>query len=759
MKPKLTKLLFVVIISVIGISCSTNTNSKLDECNIVWNSQSDDPWGSMPVGNGDIGANVWVTPDGSIQFYISKTDAWSENGRLLKIGKLKVNVSPNILSAEDFKQELDLRSGMIKIFGEKEGKTLSLNFWIDANNPTIYLEGKSSVPVKLTASYDGWRRVKRELKGIEARSAYGIMFGEKPIIVEPDTVLPGKNSLIWCHRNLRSIWEETLRVQALDELMRKEDDPLFDRTFGALVQAEGWVNKSKEELTMPDAASDFTMSVCVLTEKSENVDEWKASVSKLANEIEQTSFAERKQKHLEWWNKFWDRNYILVRSVVDSQKVANVSRAYQLQRYMNACAGRGNMPIKFNGSIFTVDMIRPAKKGMDDYYDADFRDWGPCYWWQNTRLPYWSMLYSGDFEMMKPLFKMYADALPLAKYRTQKYYGHEGAYFPETMYFWGTWNNDNYGWNRSDMPDGLSKNMYIRYLWEGGIELTSMMLDYYDFTNDDIFLKETMLPFASEIIDFYRFHYKRGEDGKIIFEPAQALETYWEGMKNPMPEVAGLSFVLNRLLDFPDGLVDASVKEKSGELLSELPPIPMGLKDGKKVLLSGENLGKRCNLENPELYAVFPYRLYGVGKPSPELAENSFEMRDNKDYRGWQQDAIQAALIGNTEEAARMVTDNFTTKHEGSRFPAFWGPNYDWIPDQDHGSVNMRALQNMLIQTEGDDILLFPAWPVSWNVDFKVYAPKNTTVEGRLVDGKLKDMKVSPESRRKDIRLAKGFSF
>jgi hypothetical protein len=63
----------------------------------------------------------------------------------------------------------------------------------------------------------------------------------------------------------------------------------------------------------------------------------------------------------------------------------------------------------------------------------------------------------------------------------------------------------------------------------------------------------------------------------------------------------------------------------------------------------------------------------------------------------------------------------------------------------------MHALQNMLIQTEGNKILLFPAWPASWNVDFKVHAPKNTTVEGRFRNGKIEELNVFPESRRKDI--------
>ena len=32
-----------------------------------------------------------------------------------------------------------------------------------------------------------------------------------------------------------------------------------------------------------------------------------------------------------------------------------VTRGYILQRFVTASAGRGNSPIKFNGSIFTVD--------------------------------------------------------------------------------------------------------------------------------------------------------------------------------------------------------------------------------------------------------------------------------------------------------------------------------------------------------------------------------------------------------------------
>ena len=80
-----------------------------------------------------------------------------------------------------------------------------------------------------------------------------------------------------------------------------------------------------------------------------------------------------------------------------------------------------------------------------------------------------------------------------------------------------------------------------------------------------------------------------------------------------------------------------------------------------------------------------------------------------------------------------------------------WGPNFDWVPDQDHGGVLMKAAQSMLMQTDGREIHLLPAWPKNWDANFKLHAPYGTTVEASVKDGKINDLKVTPESRRKDI--------
>ncbi len=69
----------------------------------------------------------------------------------------------------------------------------------------------------------------------------------------------------------------------------------------------------------------------------------------------------------------------------------------------------------------------------------------------------------------------------------------------------------------------------------------------------------------------------------------------------------------------------------------------------------------------------------------------------------------------------------------------------------------MIGLQEMLLQTPGNRILLFPAWPKEWDVNFKLHAPQQTTVEAVLKGGKIISLKVTPESRREDIVIPPQF--
>lgn len=63
----------------------------------------------------------------------------------------------------------------------------------------------------------------------------------------------------------------------------------------------------------------------------------------------------------------------------------------------------------------------------------------------------------------------------------------------------------------------------------------------------------------------------------------------------------------------------------------------------------------------------------------------------------------------------------------------------------------MIGLQEMLLQTSGTQIPLFPAWLKEWNAHFKLHAPDNMAVEVTLEDGEVTILKMSPESRGEDV--------
>ncbi len=901
--------------------------NRLSSYDVVWDSPGEGVDDSMPLGNGDIGLNVWTEPNGDLLFYISKTDSWGDNGRLLKVGRLRVSLSP-APPMTAFQQRLNLKTGAVEVdYGSGESR-VKLMVWVDANHPVVCVDCESNEPLEVTARIELWRNEPMLLPSVEVsdvmldRSRPEGVHG--PTVVEPDRVMSGQKGRIgWYHHNTKSVGPElTMGIQGLAGYQMT--DPLLDRIFGAMVTSGNAGERVDDRTLRVEPARRQQLSVYVLTSHPSKPEGWQKELEAIIAEVEAIPYEGRWRRHRQWWSDFWDRSWIYVESggtslppalmrpsehavriglsqhggerfagqigrvtlfkgaltdeeikalagdrrqnltskkgvldcqtavaiglelealrevdeleqlsleawvrpekmgrgggrIVDKttpggddgflldtypgnslrlitqagtlsradlleagqwhhvaavidrqsgriamfhngQKVAEeigsverdgvaVTRGYILQRFVTACAGRGRYPIKFNGSIFTV-----SHAGAPG--DADYRRWGPGYWWQNTRLPYLSMCASGDFEMMKPLFDMYAgDVFEVCRYRTRRYFRHGGAYYPECIYFWGAVFSESYGWTPFDeRDDKLQESGWHKWEWVGGLELAWMMLDYFEHTRDVAFLKDKVIPVADEVTQFFNHFYPTGPEGKLVMSPSQALETWWR-CTNPMPEVAGLRAVLESLLRLPEGLAKPEQRQRWQTLLAKIPDLPLRSQDGKTMLAPAELFDMKRNIENPELYAVFPFKLVSFAKPTVQLGIEALQHRWDRGNQGWRQDELFMASLGLADEARELLVKRAKNWHKESRFPAFWGPNYDWVPDQDHGGVLMRILQVMLMQTEGDTIYLMPAWPGEWNADFKLHAPRKTTVSGQIRNGELVDLEVVPASRRGDVVL------
>lgn len=221
-------------------------------------------------------------------------------------------------------------------------------------------------------------------------------------------------------------------------------------------------------------------------------------------------------------------------------------------------------------------------------------------------------------------------------------------------------------------------------------------------------------------------------------------------LHRPSPDIAGLNAVIERLLALDDSLVPQAEKTKLRKTLQILPPLPEGVKNGKTVLLpyTGPQTMQRRNSENPELYSVYPFRLFGIGKPGLQKAIDTFESRLCRFQGCWSQDPVQSAMLGLTDTAKNYVVACFRSKEPEYKFPAFWRERNDYTPDQDNGGNGELGLQNMIMYNDGAKSYMLPAFPENWSGFFKLHAPGKTQVVGRIKNGKLTELKTTPERRR-----------
>jgi hypothetical protein len=436
----------------------------------------------------------------------------------------------------------------------------------------------------------------------------------------------------------------------------------------------------------------------------------------------------------------------------------SISQAYALHRFLNACQGRGQAPIKFNGGMFTVEprFCNPKLTGSPDW-----RLWGDGYWYQNTRHMYHSMLACGDAGLMAPFFTFYERALPLAQARAKSWYGAEGAFFPETMTFFGAYPNGDYGWDRTGRNPGEVACTAWKTAWNQGPEIVALMLDYWDYTGDRTFLRQELLPMALAVLRYFDTRFRK-EGGRIVIDPTQAVETFRTGVVDDMPAVAGLRAITSRLYELPKRLTTEAERQFFARMREACPPVPTEEKlvrgTMRRSLAPARTFKvEGWNCESAELYAVWPFRLYSVGQPDLDLARTAYQTRRYSVDNGWGYDGNVAALLGLTDEAARILQERCRNSHPAYRFPATWGPNFDWLPDQTHGGNLMVTAQSMLLQSVGRKLLLLPAWPTNWDVSFRLHAPYRTVVQAEVRAGKVVHLKVEPTSRRVDVQVSLPF--
>ncbi|RKR84318.1 hypothetical protein BDD43_4552 [Mucilaginibacter gracilis] len=725
----------------------------------------------MPCGGGDIGLNVWVE-NGDLLMYFSRSGTFDENNTLLKLGRIRVHLTPNPLEGKIFKQELVLNEGYINITGSDGKQAARINIRADVFNPVFYIDINSDKPLTVKTSYESWRYRDNQMKGRENNQSSWKFAAPANTLTYADSVNFVNNTISFYHHNRDStVFDAAVKQQGMQAVKGEMYNPLKNLTFGGVMSGKNMVavgtnngtyNKTQFkawQLQSSKPVKQQAIQVTLYTKQCAAIKTWQAGLQQVLEKLAQTS-ATAKQKTIDWWHQYWQRSFIDIEPDNPQPDSANwqVGRNYQLFRYMLGCNAYGTSPTKFNGGLFTFD---PSYTDTLYKFTPDFRNWGGgLATAQNQRLVYFPMLKSGDWDMLKPQFDFYLKTLHNAELRSKVYWNHKGASFTEQIENFGLPNYAEYGTKRPAGYDkGMEYNAWLEYEWDTVFQFCLMMLDEGQYSGKSI---SKYIPFMESCLTFYSEHYQylakqRGSkplngNGQLVLYPGSAAETY-KMTYNSTTTIAALKTILSRLLELPNNYMNAESRTRWATMLAQIPPIAFSSFNGKQTIAPAQLWERINNQETPQLYPVFPWHIYGVGKPDLQTAINTYLYDTDaikfRSHVGWKQDNIFAADLGLTAEAARLNT--LKLKDSGRRFPAFWGPGFDWTPDHNWGGSGMIGLQEMLLQTDDKKIYLFPAWPATWDVHFKLRAPYNTTIEATLKGGKLTSLKVLPEERIKDV--------
>jgi hypothetical protein len=724
--------------------------------NIVWDTPSASSVDSMPLAGGILGLNAWVQ-DGEVCFLIGSPNCMDANGMQTKLGLIRLRLDPAPFAA-GFRQELDLARSEIVIAGTGTGAhPVTVRLWCGVEQPVVHAEVNAPEPVAITARYETWA---------DYAATYvdgGIQWMRR---------LPADNA-----RRLAN-----LKAQGVADFAASVPDPLSGLTMGGRMTAPGLepagtgtgklngMNLKTWALRTTKPVTNIDLRINLRMEQDASPEVWAQALAAMPDADREATRA--------WWRAIWNRSHIFIAdcrmpiaewksgeeastSGLRKSEIGNrqspawqAGRNYQLFRYLLAANRDGRAMTLFNGGVFPCTG------------NPDARNWDGCqFMGQNQRLVYWPMLKSGDFDLLKVGLDFYRDRTELRRLHARAFWGVDGVTYPEPLSIFGL---DAIGTTK----DGRSTPSHLNYHYTSGMEFALMMLRWCSFSGAAA--KGWTGP-ALGIITYYDQYYQKtlkartgqplDENGKLVIYPSDACEPY-HGCKNNADVIAGLAILARELLALSPAVLPADQAAYLKGFQQRLPAFPMKEMNGKKYFAAAESwewVFSNGNMDFPQMYLCFPFDHLFLGRSDMSLARNTWDLSAvnpavQHQNQCWYQSAINLARMGDTAQAAKYTLAKLL--HGGARFPVFYrtyyaGGNRDFchLPDHDHGGTGMLALQEMLMQTDQRRILLGPAWPKEWDCDFKLCAPFQTTVEGRVADGQLTVTKVTPESRRKDIEI------
>lgn len=443
------------------------------------------------------------------------------------------------------------------------------------------------------------------------------------------------------------------------------------------------------------------------------------------------------ETHQAWWADYWGKSSLTLPDKL-------FEKQWYLTNYLFGSCSRKNCPPMPLQGVWTADDGKlPPWKG-DYHHDL------------NTQMSYYHYLKANHIEEGESFIDFLWNLAEQGENFSREFYGVDGLCLPAVMTIKG---KPLGGWAMYALSP-------TNQLW-----LCQVFERHYRFTGDEAFLREKAYPYMKKSADCCISLMEKGEDGRLRLPVSSSPEIHDDTPKawltpNSNYDLSMIRYVVIELIRLAKILGNG--EELYWESIFALLP-ELAVNDDNVLMLSPDESLQESHRHHAHAMAIHPLRLLDSTKPEDkaiiDATIHNLEILGTGWWVGYSFTWIAEfyAIQGNGNGAAYQLEvfwRNHCSQngfHLNGDFKNRGTSQFHYRPFTLEGNMCAAdALQEMLLKTEDNRIVLFPAIPEEWleeTVAFESFRGENgLLISAKMEGGKLTGLTLTPQRTGK-IRL------
>lgn len=372
-----------------------------------------------------------------------------------------------------------------------------------------------------------------------------------------------------------------------------------------------------------------------------------------------------------------------------------------------------------------------------------------CNWTTNINLEmnYWHACSCNLLECMEPYFELLKRVCENGKKTAMTHYGCRGSVLHHNTDYWASTNPTGIFYGTEKGYDGcVTWSFWVL----GEAWLSRELYQYYEYTGDMQFLKNTAYPILKENVLFLN-DWLVEKDGVYEAVPSTSPENRFllpDGRTCCVSKNCAMDLELIREV-FMNYQRVCSVLELEDELLEEideklehLAPLQVGSKGQLLEWAEEYTESEPGHRHMSQVYGMYPSELFANDYPMLDACKRALELRieNGGGYTGWSCAwLVNLFSVLEDKENAYKYLYTLLTK---STYNNLWDAHPPFQIDGNFGGS--AGIANMLVQDRGGKLKVLPALPESWKNGYVkgLRIKKNQTIDIQWENGKAVDVKI-----------------